>query len=118
MDYETSSGTQGICPAGWHISTSAEWDELIAFYNGPGQAGGPMKDTLLVNEYHSLQKGFLYQNNTWAYITGLWAGSMYWTSAASGNYRAVARGLNEYNPSVSKYVSLRSNAFGVRCVKD
>lgn len=77
-----------------------------------------MKDTVWVNGFHSLQQGFYYQNNTWAFESGIIAGSMYWTSTPSGSNRAVARGLNMQNPSVSKYGSLRGNAFGVRCLKD
>jgi uncharacterized protein (TIGR02145 family) len=123
MQYQTSEASQGLCPPGWHVPTSAEWDELLSFYNGPGQAAGPMKDTLLVNGFQSYQQGFLYLNHTWAFATGLYAGSMYWSSTLSGSStpsgsRAIARGLNGYNPSVSKYEALRGNGFGVRCVKD
>jgi uncharacterized protein (TIGR02145 family) len=118
MQYQPSPGIQGLCPPGWHVPTASEWDDLLAFYNGPGQAGGPLKDTLIASGFHSIQQGFLYQNNTWAFTSGLKAGSMYWSSTASGTDRAVARGLNDYNPSVSRYSSLRSNGFGVRCCRD
>ena len=118
MRYETSPGTQGLCPPGWHVPSATEWNTLLAFYNGPGQAGGPMKDLLLANGFDSYQQGFLYNNNSWAFTTGQDAGAMYWTSTASGANRAVARGLNDFNPSVSMYPSLRGNAFSVRCLKD
>ncbi len=123
MQYQTSEASQGLCPPGWHIPTSDEWNLLISFYNGPGQAGWPLMDMMLGNGFQSLQVGFLYLNNTWAFTTGPYAGSMYWTSTLSGSAtpsgsRAVARGLNENNPSVSKYEALRGNAFGVRCVRD
>ena len=116
--YSPSAGAQGLCPPGWHIPTTAEWNTLLMVYNGPGMAGGPMKDTLLPNGFNSYQQGFLYLENTWAFTTGLDAGAMYWTSTASGVDRAVARGLNNYNPSVSMYPSLRGNAFSVRCCRD
>jgi len=116
--YQTSPGAQGLCPPGWHIPSAAEWNVLLAILNGPGQAAGPMKDTLLINGFHSYQHGFLYLNNTWAFTTGPDAGAMYWTSTASGTDRAMARGLNIFNPSVSMYPSSRQNAFGVRCLKD
>ncbi len=118
MRYTTAEDAQGLCPPGWHIPSAAEWNTLLAFYSGPGMAGGPMKDTLLLNGFKSYQQGFLYQNNTRAFTTGIDAGSMYWTSTSLGADRAVARGLNNYNPSVSMYPSLRGNAFGVRCIKD
>ena len=118
MQYQTAEGSQGLCPPGWHIPTSAEWDQLLLFCNGPGQAGGPMKDTLLVNGFQSHQQGFLYLNNTWAFTSGNTAGTMFWTSTTSGAARAVARGLNEYNPSVSRYEAAKGNAFATRCLKD
>jgi len=118
MRYQTSPGAQGLCPPGWHIPSAAEWNVLLNFYPGAGQAGGYLKDSLLVNGFHSYQQGFLYLNNTWAFTTGPDAGAMYWTSTTSGTDRAVARGLNIFNPSVSMYPSLRENAFPVRCLRD
>jgi len=118
MRYQTSPGSQGLCPPGWHIPSAAEWNVLLSFYSGAGQAGGYLKDSLLISGFHSYQHGFLYLNNTWAFTSGLDAGAMYWTSTASGTDRAVARGLNIFNPSVSMYPSSRQNAFGVRCCKN
>ena len=118
MRYDPVSASQGICPPGWHVPTSGEWDQLLSFHNGPGLAGGTLKDDLLPNGFHSYQTGFLYLNNTWAFTTGLAAGTMYWTSTSSGADRAVARGLNEYNMSVSRYEAARGNGFATRCLKD
>jgi uncharacterized protein (TIGR02145 family) len=118
MRYDPTPASQGLCPPGWHIPTSAEWDQLVLFCNGSGQAGGPMKDTLLATGFQSHQQGFFYLNNTWAFTTGLSAGAMYWTSTSSGARQAVARGLNEFTHSVSRYEAARSNAFSVRCVQD
>jgi uncharacterized protein (TIGR02145 family) len=118
MQYQTGEGSQGLCPPGWHVPQSDEWDQLIAYFGGGGNAGGPMKDTLLTVGYQARQTGFLYQNHTLAFISGLSAGSMFWTSTQAGAGRAVARGFNEMIPSVSRYGSSRSNAFSVRCCKD
>jgi len=116
--YSPTSGTQGLCPPGWHIPSAAEWNTLLANYSGPGMAGGPMKDTLLVNGFQSYQNGFLYLNNTWAFVSGFDAGSMYWTSTSSGTEFAIARGLNTVNQSVSLYKGARGNSFSVRCLHD
>ena len=90
MRYNPVPGSQGLCPPGWHVPTSAEWDELVDFNTGPGQAGGPMKDQWLANGFHSYQQGFLYLNNSWAFTSGLYAGTMYWTSNPQGDERAMA----------------------------
>ena len=36
---------QGICPAGWHLPTDAEWTILTTFLGGESIAGGKMKTT-------------------------------------------------------------------------
>jgi uncharacterized protein (TIGR02145 family) len=118
MNYEHLPGAKGHCPPGWHIPTATEWEELCNFLEGPGQAGGPLKDPWLPSGFHSGQQGFLYQNGSWAFTSGPYAGSIYWTSTPAGNERSVARGMNTYLHSVSKYMALRNNAFPARCVKD
>jgi uncharacterized protein (TIGR02145 family) len=118
MHYAPAFGVQGLCPPGWHVPTSGEWEELVNFFSGPGLAGGPMKDSLVAGGFRSYQEGFYYLNNLWAFTTGSYAGSMYWTSTPSGTGRAEARGLNTHNMGVSRYQSSRGNAFPVRCCKD
>ena len=34
-----------LCPYGWHVPTSAEWKELIAYLGGQHDAGGKLKET-------------------------------------------------------------------------
>ncbi|HNW74416.1 MAG TPA: FISUMP domain-containing protein [Bacteroidales bacterium] len=118
MRYETAPSAQGLCPPGWHIPASAEWSALISYLGGAATAGSAMKDPFAAGGFHSEQTGFLYLNYRWAFFDDIYAGAMYWTSTPSGSDRAVARGLNETNHSVSLYPAARANAFGVRCVKD
>jgi len=114
---------QGVCPPGWHIPTQQEWQSLInsmaGFTPGDGVAGGYLKDQNQANGFRALLKGMYYLNNTWAFISGnSLTATMFWTSTPSGSNRAIARGMNNYNYSVSFYPSSRTNAFTVRCVKD
>jgi uncharacterized protein (TIGR02145 family) len=37
-------GTGKLCPAGWHVSTTADWEELIAYAGGKAIAGGRLKE--------------------------------------------------------------------------
>jgi hypothetical protein len=96
---------------------NGKYSDFFSFCNGPGKAGGTLKDMLLPDGFHSYQQGLLYLNTTWSFTTGFAAGSMYWTSTLSGG-RAVARGINEMNLSVSLYESSRGNALSARCLKD
>ena len=118
MDYTSVEGAKGLCPPGWHVPSANEWEDLLTFFSGAGQAGGPVKDTLLLQGFHSIQDGFGYLNNHLAFTTGSHSGSMYWTSTMTGSTGAVARGLNCQNPSVSFYKTSRANAFTVRCCRD
>lgn len=118
MNYDSTAGSQGLCPPGWHIPASAEWELMLNLLEGPGMAGSWLKDNDITGSFTSLQYGLLYQNHTWSYFAGFYAGAMYWTSTAIDSHHAVARGINEYNKSVSRYHALTSSAFNVRCLKD
>jgi uncharacterized protein (TIGR02145 family) len=39
------SGVQGVCPAGWHLPSDAEWTELTDYLGGISVAGGKLKET-------------------------------------------------------------------------
>jgi uncharacterized protein (TIGR02145 family) len=41
--YAATTGT--LCPAGWHVPTSGEWQTLFTFEGGMQVAGGPLKST-------------------------------------------------------------------------
>jgi uncharacterized protein (TIGR02145 family) len=111
---------QGLCPPEWHVPTQAEWQLLINGQTnaGNGIAGGDLKDPNPALGFKALLDGIFYLNNVWAFTSGNLTATMYWTSTNSGVSRAVVRGLNVYNESVSLYYSGRANALPVRCVKD
>ena len=44
MQYTTTPGVQGICPAGWHIPTDAEQTILVDFLGGMTVAGDKLKE--------------------------------------------------------------------------
>lgn len=44
MQYSTTEGAQGICPAGFHIPTDAEWHTLEKFLKDSGQSCDPERD--------------------------------------------------------------------------
>jgi uncharacterized protein (TIGR02145 family) len=123
MRYASTSANQGICPPEWHVPSEAEWQSLInnvATWVTPADAlaGSNLKDLLANPGFYALLDGIYYVNNTWSFTTGSLTATMYWTSTASGAERALARGVNVYDPSVSRYNGSRGNAFPVRCIKD
>ena len=57
MDYYDVDTVQGLCPAGWHIPTKAEWDELIAVFQDAAHAGTALKQTGS-SGFNGLMEGF------------------------------------------------------------
>ena len=119
MQYESTKGSQGLCPAGWHVPTSDEWEQLVLVYNGAGTAGSFLQNITLVQGYYARANGVFYLNNTWAFDSPLPVkATMFWTSTGISPERSVARGMNDKDQSVSWYSAITANAFQLRCLKD
>lgn len=114
MAYIDASGSQGICPPGWHVPTEAEWTLLFSNFINNGFAGNALKATGY-SGFNALIAGVNFFNRSFSFNN--FAG-LYWSSDSHGPYKAWAHGMNNFNPSVSFYPSSRSNAFSVRCIKD
>jgi len=117
MQYSSQQGAQGLCPPGWHIPSLSEWQMLIddPLNEGNALAGGFLKDM----PFSPKLEGVFYMNNTWKFLQGdNLTSTLFWTSTLNSSFKAWARGLNNFTPSVSLYSSSRLNAFPVRCVKD
>ena len=114
MQYQAAPSSQGICPPGWHIPTQSEWMTLFTFYQEQALAGKPLQDTIIVG-FRAKESGVIYSNFSWS-LKGF--ASIFWTSTPSGAIKAISHGMNLINFSVSDYHANRSNAFGVRCLRD
>lgn len=119
-DIVSAEGKQGLCPPEWHVATEAEWMMLENYYLGPGLAGWTLLDPNPSYGFYAENKGIYYQNLIWAFLPPGFSATLFWTSTAnpSDNTKILSHGLNDINPSVSKYFSTRGNALPVRCVKD
>jgi len=115
MRYAAAAGAQGFCPPEWHVPTEADWNTLFSFYISNGFAGSPLKYTGY-SGFNAFLTGARHNNVQWDF-SALDA-VMFWSSTPLGVRKAWAHGMNEYNPSVSNYPSMRNNAFFVRCIKD
>ena len=122
-----SGPVQGICPAGWHLPTDAEWTTLTTYLGGESVAGGKMKETgtthwLSPNTGATNSSGFTalpggtrdYNGPflTLTYYGYFWSASEYSTSLAW--YRRI-----DYNyAAVYSYHSNKSYGFSARCLKN
>src|SRR5690554_4894007 len=121
------SGIQGVCPAGWHLPSEAEWTELTNYLGGTSVAGGKLKETGTThwntpntgatNEtgFTALPGGYRGKSGTFADI-----GSYgYWWSATGGSATdAWYRGLYYGSSNVGRYDYYQEVGFSVRCVRD
>lgn len=121
------SGIQGVCPAGWHLPSDAEWTELSDYHLGEIGAGGKLKETGTThwnspntgatNEtgFTALPGGIRGINGAFGYI-GFTGG---WWSATGGNAtHAWRRSMSNYDSYVSRSSSSKEVGFCVRCVRD
>ena len=132
MDGEASSttnpsGIQGVCPAGWHLPSDAEWTELTDYLGGTSIAGGKLKETGTThwaspntgatNEtgFTALPGGYRYNNGAF-YDIG-YAG--YWWCATEINATNAWYRYMDYDYSdVLSYYYDKEVGFSVRCLRD
>ena len=138
MDGEASSttnpsGIQGVCPAGWHVPSHAEWTELTDYLGGESVAGGKLKETGTThwaspNTGATNETGFTalpggYRNDRGSFSdVGTFnriGSNGYWWSATEGN-ATIAWDLNIFlNYSyVLRFYYYEEVGFCVRCVRD
>lgn len=123
--YLPFAGSKGLCPPGWHIPSSTEWqqmiDNLVPDFPAPhaNAITSPiLKDSTLSGGFRALLHGVFFSNHTWMFHSGDLKTTLFWTSDPSGPQRGLGRGLNTKTPGISLYPAHRNNAFPVRCIKD
>ena len=141
------SGVQGVCPAGWHLPSDAEWTQMENYlitngYNYDGTTTGSKIAKSLsatTNWFVSTTEGAVGNNDYPAYrnktsFTALPGGYRdrfnggvftsvgyvgYWASATQGSTSSVWNRRIYYNESnVSRGYDSKETGFYVRCVKD
>jgi len=116
------SGTQGICPDGWHLPSDAEWAVLIDYAGStPGTKLKAKSVSWSSNTgtdiygFSALPGGRGLSNGNFEY-TGTYG---YWWSASEySNYNSYARYMNGSNTGVSRDYYDKGYFFSVRCVMD
>jgi|GEM_PF-1148561 len=122
-----SSLHQGLCPAGWHIPKSTEWNTLASYLNGYTVAGGALKTTgttqwsspntsatnssgfsALPAGYRGESGGFGQHGNT----------SFFWEANESSPTTAFVRDLESSNESLYPSNITKTTGVSVRCLLD
>ena len=121
-------GGQGVCPDGWHLPTSVEW-EALEDYLGTN-AGSKLADSadlwqdgaleqsadFGISGFDALPSGKRYYYN--GSFINLGDYSSWWSSTADGSSKAYANYLYYSNVGVNRYGYDKSYGLSVRCVRD
>jgi len=144
MQYFTPQGSQGICPAGWHVPTDAEWKILEGVVDSQFGVGDPewdktdwrgfdvgnnLRETGVShwdppNNGATNSSGFTALPGGSRFTTGAFIGmGMYghfWSSTESATNYAWARDLTYNSPGINRYNYNHFQTLGlsVRCIKD
>ena len=138
MQYETTEGTQGICPTGWHLPTDAEWCTLENYVDAGAvscsatglrgtDVGGNLKETgtthwATPNTGATNSSGFTVLPGGWRnYSSGSFAllttNTYFWSSSENGS-DAWSRILKNFHAQVDRSPNNQAYGFSVRCVRD
>jgi uncharacterized protein (TIGR02145 family) len=128
MRYVRTANAPGICPAGWHIPSSADLKTLIRYLGGEYAAGGKMKFTgsngwQTPNVAATDSSGFkALPGGYYDTMTRRWrdvlTNAYFWSSETISETTSVAMSLSYRSGNVNLYEEYNPSALSVRCVKD
>ena len=132
------SGVQGICPAGWHVPSDAEWSQLTDYLGGMSTyICGSSNDVAKAmassngwkNHYFSCTVGNNQEDNNLSGFSAMPAGSQlfrdfgegtwFWSTTKDADHAESCWTHSLYfnNASVTRNAYDYRNAFSVRCVR-
>ena len=119
--------SRGLCPAGWHVPTDAEWTVFTTYLGGEAIAGGKMKsvsalwtspntDATNNSGFSGLPGGGRYGSNGSFCSLGNYGG--FWSSSQTDTGSAWGRILYYGHAYVYRYYGSKEGGFSVRCLRD
>ncbi|MBI9036880.1 MAG: carboxypeptidase regulatory-like domain-containing protein [Bacteroidales bacterium] len=143
MEYATTEGVQGICPAGWHLPSDDEWKILEGTVDSQYPVGDPewnntewrgydaglnLKSTSGwyegnngsgLYDFEALPGGELYYTGSTSYFYGRTTAALFWTSS---NYLSSAASWKRYlhygGEDIYRSYNGINCGYSVRCLKD
>jgi uncharacterized protein (TIGR02145 family) len=121
MKYLSSQNLHGICPAGWHIPTSDEFNTLKNFvHNDANALKAPTEGTgafvgTNTSGFSAMLAG---SRGTGGHYTHQRVYGIFWNSTDYDPLRAYVHQVDYNVGDVSYYANGKEAAFSVRCIKD
>jgi uncharacterized protein (TIGR02145 family) len=119
--------TLNLCPAGWHVSSDAEWTTLTNYLGGLSIAGGKLKETgtdhwLSPNLGATDEVGFRAlpagSGGRFNGSSSLGGSALWWTSTFNANFYSWYRTISFRFATVGRDSEFKEVGYSVRCVKD
>lgn len=123
-----ASDARNICPAGWHVPNTSEWDKMIAVLGGDSLAGGKMKDTSTiewnspnlseVNPYNLKVKSTGYRSEFGSYVNqGKF--TFFWSSTSDPDDKdyGIAYAVYSHTKKIYKQSKSKRIAMSIRCIR-
>ena len=122
-----NSSSRYICPEGWHVPTTNEYNTLSTYLGGNSVAGGKMKETgttywqssntSVTNSSGFSARGSGLRDNAYGTYTLLNLRTWFWVANQFDSTRAYYRELAT-NESVTIYRTSKKYGMSVRCLED
>jgi uncharacterized protein (TIGR02145 family) len=123
MNYTLTEGSQGICPAGWHIPTDADWAALISHVGDSASC----KLRIVGDEYWTSNEcatdEFNFSALAGGRITGvstyigLYTNAYLWTSTQSTSDRTYQYAFFNTSVDLFRISQPRGDGLSIRCIK-
>lgn len=119
-DYETACK---VCPAGWHLPTADEWNELINYVGE--HSSNQLKDSsfwIPANEHFSNSSGFSIRpagyGNTGEFENRFGTHAIFWSSTRIDSHFARGFVLGASADSIRSAPQHPTYAFSIRCIRN
>jgi uncharacterized protein (TIGR02145 family)/uncharacterized repeat protein (TIGR02543 family) len=118
------SGVRGVCPAGWHLPSRGEWDDLMTAVGGSSMAGAMLKSTSGWYDdgngtdgsgFTALPGGYRYSVGS---CTAGGGGGHWWSTTEYGSGNAYDRRMYYNYDGVYEDYNGKGFGYSVRCVRD
>lgn len=124
-------GWRGICPAGWHVPSDAEWSTLVNFADSANSGAGlrslhyPITDTAVKAldtwGFRVLAGGQVAQLTTYPYTyvyRAFGTNGMFWTATEVTTTKSYVRNFGQTANYSTRVLYPKNEGYSVRCIMD